>query len=67
MKVTESSTMGPLGEKLKAALGDWLGGSITSIVLLIVSVPPSRSSTSKVTVCGPPDENALDALDPVAS
>ena len=53
--------------KLKAAFGDWLGGSITSIVLLIVSVPPSWSSTSSVTVCDPPDVKTVDALEPVAS
>jgi hypothetical protein len=56
-----------VGVKLNAGEGASFGGSVTSIVLLIVSVPPSWSSTSSVTVWGPPDVNDVDAVGPVSS
>ena len=67
VKVTVWSTIGSAGLNVNAGVGATLGGSITSTVLLIVSVPPSRSSTRSETVCGPPDVKLLETVAPVAS
>ena len=65
--MTISRIWGEDGEKVKFAFGFWFGGSITSIVRLIVAVPPSLSSTSSEIVYVPPAENDRDALEPVWS
>ena len=52
---------------MKFAFGFTFGGSITSIVRLIVAVPPSMSSTSSEIVYVPPAGNDRDGLEPVWS